>query len=134
MFSTVRMESSPVNQPSMLSSSAVTSQLWLSKFLFCFPTAHQYLLNKILSLLIFDVANICAYTFSTLKCIFCLFSVLQLLKLCHQRTHFTHFCCTLYRRLNVSVFLCRRIGKDLSNTFAKLEKLTICKCSVNTLD
>lgn len=24
---------------------------------------------------------------------------------------------------------CRRIGKDLSNTFAKLEKLTICECS-----
>lgn len=23
----------------------------------------------------------------------------------------------------------RRIGKDLSNTFAKLEKLTICECS-----
>lgn len=30
----------------------------------------------------------------------------------------------------VSYFLnlCRKIGKDLSNTFAKLEKLTICKC------
>lgn len=25
----------------------------------------------------------------------------------------------------------RRIGKDLSNTFAKLEKLTICKCLVD---
>jgi len=30
--------------------------------------------------------------------------------------------------LNLVLFLCnRRIGKDLSNTFAKLEKLTICK-------
>lgn len=27
------------------------------------------------------------------------------------------------------VLICRRIGKDLSNTFAKLEKLTICECS-----
>lgn len=27
------------------------------------------------------------------------------------------------------MLICRRIGKDLSNTFAKLEKLTICECS-----
>lgn len=27
------------------------------------------------------------------------------------------------------MLVCRRIGKDLSNTFAKLEKLTICECS-----
>lgn len=31
-------------------------------------------------------------------------------------------------------FLRRRIGKDLSNTFAKLEKLTICKCSFNSIN
>lgn len=29
------------------------------------------------------------------------------------------------------MILYRRIGKDLSNTFAKLEKLTICECLVD---
>lgn len=32
------------------------------------------------------------------------------------------------------MLVCRRIGKDLSNTFAKLEKLTICECSRDVLE
>lgn len=33
----------------------------------------------------------------------------------------------VFRILTYIFAFCRRIGKDLSNTFAKLEKLTICK-------